>query len=58
MGKDKRELWSLYLSTVRDMTKKWKVKEHSRTVNKTREYSVENILEVNREIQGHKGKME
>ena len=22
MGKDKRELWSLYLSTVRDMTKK------------------------------------
>ena len=27
--------------------RKWKVKEHDRTVSNTREYSVENILEMN-----------
>ena len=32
--------------------------EHGRTVSNTWEYLVENILEVNREIQDHKSKME
>ena len=34
------------------------MKECGGTVSNTREYSVENILKVNGEIQGHKGKME
>ena len=47
MGKDKRKLWGLYMSTMRSVTKEMKGKEHDRTVSNTREYSVENILEMN-----------
>ena len=47
MEKSKGELWDLYTSIMRSITKQKKMEESDRTISNTMEYSRKNILELN-----------